>query len=70
MADFIDMIEVIDGKCVGWDAKTPDVTYPVQLLDAEGEHTDDEEEAIGGIVSFADDRHMVFWYPGHEPVTQ
>lgn len=60
--DEIDMVEERDGKFIGFSASNPSVTYPVILLDVNGDETNDIETAIGGVVSFAEDRHQIFNY--------
>lgn len=63
---FINEVDIIDGKAVGYDTANPSVTYPVQLLDKNGNETDDLDASVGGVVSFAEDYHQIFCEPGDE----
>lgn len=59
-------IDTRDGKLVAYDTDAPNVVYPVTAYDADCNETDDEELAVGGVISFADDNHKIFIVKGYE----
>lgn len=60
---YVDMFDTIDGKNVAYNTQNPSVVYEVvDMLDANGEETDDPDKAVGGIVKFAEDCFKVFFY--------
>lgn len=62
---YADTFDVIDGRPVMFNSAKPDVLYEVtNLLDADGEETDDPELAVGGVVKFAEECYSTFtWGP-------
>lgn len=60
---YVDTFDTIDGIHVVYSSKSPERTYEVcSLLDYCGEHTDDPEEAAGGVIKFADECFVVFMW--------
>lgn len=60
----LDMYEIILGVRVAWDSKNPDDKYPVvTLLDGEGEDTEDEEKAVGGVIKLEEESFTIFAFP-------
>lgn len=62
-------IDEIDGVIVAYDTNDPGKkTYPVVLYNINGDETDDLEEGVGGVISLAEDKHVVFHYVGFEHI--
>lgn len=62
---YADTYDVIDGKRVVYNSAAPDRKCEVtNLLDADGDETEDEDAAVLGVVKIADGCFTIFYLTG------